>query len=318
LDTNSTSIAGVNPLPDQKRVQRSRRFRLLRTNAAELAPWFAGIGIALGSNLAANSIGEALELWVKGDKTTFSFLKLSYIVFFVLMVFWFYHVRPILFRPRTRFLRDIEFPEKRKHLVLFLSGLELRRSKYVSGVPEGITLTGDIDKDISAIEVHKKSNPYWQWEMPLRAIRHHLGRLETITLICSPESIQQVSWFREILKKYQRLDSVSVRVLAKDGNLPAIVKVDEISHSFDGLEFERFDELSEAVDRLLTLFKEEDVPEKEIMIDFTGGQKVASVVAAAITFNRKIDAQYVQTNCPWKVVSYDILLKSSDTGEMGI
>ncbi len=29
------------------------------------------------------------------------------------------------------------------------------------------------------------------------------------------------------------------------------------------------------------------------MIDFTGGQKVISVVAAAVTFNRRIKTQYV-------------------------
>jgi hypothetical protein len=44
--------------------------------------------------------------------------------------------------------------------------------------------------------------------------------------------------------------------------------------------------------------------EDEIMIDFTGGQKVTSVVAAYISANSKVKAQYVQTNDPWQVKSY--------------
>ena len=318
LDTNSDSKTGVNNFTDQNRSNYSSPFRLLRIKATELAPWFAAVGIVLGGNLAANSIAESLELWAKGENTSVSFLKVGYIIFFAAMVVWFYKVRPILFRPRTRFLRDIESPEKREHLVLFLSDLDLQRGKYIDGVPEGITLSGDIDKDISAMEAYKKSNLPWRWEMPLRAIRHHLGRLKTITIICSPESIQQVPWFGDILKKYERLHLVTVQVLAKQKNRPVTVGVSEISLAVTGWEFERFDQLSDAVDYLLKLFKEKKVPEKEIMIDFTGGQKVTSVVAAAITFNRRIEAQYVQTCDPWKVVSYDILLGSGETGGFGI
>ena len=58
------------------------------------------------------------------------------------------------------------------------------------------------------------------------------------------------------------------------------------------------------------------IPESEIMVDFTGGQKPSSVVAAAVTFNRRVKAQYVQTNRPWNVVSYDLILGTSDTPGM--
>jgi hypothetical protein len=87
--------------------------------------------------------------------------------------------------------------------------------------------------------------------------------------------------------------------------------------STGGWEFERFDDLSRAVLHLIREYKRQNVSEHQIMIDFTGGQKVTSVVAASVTFNRKIKAQYVQTNPPHEVVSYDILLGSAETGGLG-
>lgn len=85
-----------------------------------------------------------------------------------------------------------------------------------------------------------------------------------------------------------------------------------------GWDFERFDDLSRAVLHLLRVFKRQRVRDDQIMIDFTGGQKVTSVVAASVTFNRTIKAQYVQTNEPYAVISYDILMESLETGGLGL
>jgi hypothetical protein len=48
-------------------------------------------------------------------------------------------------------------------------------------------------------------------------------------------------------------------------------------------------------------------PEHDIAIDITGGQKTSSVVGAALTINRHIVSQYVQTNDPHQVVAYDLI-----------
>ena len=47
-----------------------------------------------------------------------------------------------------------------------------------------------------------------------------------------------------------------------------------------------------------------------IMVDFTGGPKVASVVAATVTFNRDIRAEYVSTREPHPVRGYDLRFQS--------
>jgi hypothetical protein len=118
---------------------------------------------------------------------------------------------------------------------------------------------------------------------------------------------------------YPSLAHVAVQVLAKENNQPVLIDCPKARISSGGWEFERFNDLSRAVQHLLGIYlKEKKVDEDQIMIDFTGGQKVTSVVAASVTFNRKIKAQYVQTNSPWNVVSYDILFGSSETGGLGI
>jgi hypothetical protein len=56
--------------------------------------------------------------------------------------------------------------------------------------------------------------------------------------------------------------------------------------------------------------------EKEVVVDFTGGQKVTSGAALLLTFNREIKAQYIQTNAPWEPLWFDIVLGFRPTGGM--
>ena len=69
---------------------------------------------------------------------------------------------------------------------------------------------------------------------------------------------------------------------------------------------------------LLQEFKKKKYYDEDIVIDFTGGQKMTSIVAISMTVNRKINAQYVQTNDPWGVLSYNVRHTPSDTGDFGI
>lgn len=72
--------------------------------------------------------------------------------------------------------------------------------------------------------------------------------------------------------------------------------------------FDDLDVLSSAmVDLLKYLRFGEGADARDIMIDFTGGQKPASVVAAAVTFRGEIRAQYVDTNEPYDTKEYDLV-----------
>jgi hypothetical protein len=216
-------------------------------------------------------------------------------------------------------------------------------------VPEGLLLTGDLQKDLEAMVQYKETNTFWRWEMPLLGIRHHLGVLKSITLICSPESLPQVHWFGQILNRtyemHLRIDSstssgdswlgrlwvfstwllrktptalskIAVRVFVKEGKSSRLMDVPLAELHDGGWNFDQFDELSLALIKLLNHLKTQNIRDHQVMVDFTGGLKVTSVVAASATFNRRIKAQYVHTKT-LKVIGYDMLLTSSLTEGMG-
>jgi hypothetical protein len=281
----------------------------------EIFPWVIGAFVVLSSNWAANTLQDTIKLLFGESSVEISWIGLFNIVFFLIMVILLYKERTAFFQPRTRFMKG-ESPEKRQHLVLFLSELNTKVN-LSEGIPSEITLDGNFEKDLDKLVAYKKNKPFWRWEMPLRAIRHHVGKLESITIICSSESIKQVDWFRNVLRKYSELNELCIQCFIKENNRPIFCTTYE-TNKHSAWNFEEFDDLSRALLHLLRAFQKLGIPEKEIMIDFTGGQKVTSVVAAAITFNRNVKAQYVQTNEPWKVLSYDILLGSDETGGLGI
>lgn len=297
----------------------TNRLGCLFSKLRELFPWFAAASVALSTGWAGDAIRETLDIWFSGTSGTFSLSRCAYILFFLVSAILLYCQREAFFRPRTRYLRN-EIPEKRRHLILFLSNLNTDRGKFNNGVPDGLTLSNDLDADIKEMEDLKNKKPalYWSWEMPLRGIRHHFGVLQSVTIICSKKSVEQVNWFLDICKRYDSLKDITFFILAKD-TTELISTPPGAFDSARGWDFESFDELSDAIWTLIRkLAKQHGIKESEIMIDFTGGQKVTSVVAAAITFNRKIKCQYVQTNRPYEVLGYDAILATSDTGGLGM
>lgn len=153
--------------------------------------------------------------------------------------------------------------------------------------------------------------------MPLRGIRHHLETLElkTVTIVCSDKSIFQVNLFLDICKKYDQLKDITLYVLAKKANRIVLARMYPTTtiDFLQGFDFENLNGLSHAMRTLLREFKREKFHDKDIMIDFTGGQKVTSILAISMTVNREIMAQYVQTNEPWSVLNYSVRHVPSDT-----
>src|SRR5207248_3130465 len=108
------------------------------------------------------------------------------------------------------YLRN-EVPPRRGCLIVFLSKLNLQRLDPL-GIPPGVTLTGDLDEDIKRLEFHKQNGQFWPWEMLLRAVRHHRGKLKRLILFCSTDTIQQAPLCGAILRRYSALESIRVQV----------------------------------------------------------------------------------------------------------
>lgn len=171
-------------------------------------PWFIASLVVLSSNWAATVIFDAVNLWMKGEAGVLSILRLCYVAVFVVSVCLLYHQRGAFFPLQTRRLPA----EPRKHLVLFLSNLH-KQLEESGGKPQELVLTNDLDRDILTMEEMKQRKPpvKWSWEMPIRGIRHHLDRntLQTVTLICSAESLSQAHLFLDICRRYEPLKKIA-------------------------------------------------------------------------------------------------------------
>ncbi|MGA1871271.1 MAG: hypothetical protein ACMUJM_22305 [bacterium] len=295
--------------------------------AQEWSPWLIAAFTALSVNLAAEAVIGTFGVWASRELGCFSKLRFGYILFFIICVILFIRSRGKFFPPRTRHLKQ-QAIEKRKHLVLFLSNLKPTLEK-TAGIPEELKLSDDIHHDIQTIESLKKGDSplMWKWEMPLRGIAYHLedgtqkgNALETVTIICSEASIHQIKLFYALCIQYRQLKSKTFYLLAKESEHTILIPLSSSIdiENFQGYNFEDFDEIVEAMDRMLYEFACKGYSHKDTIVDITGGQKPTSIVAAAMTFNLEIRAQYVQTNAPWDVKGYDVVLSSWDTKGLGI
>jgi len=242
-----------------------------------------------------------------------------YAVLVLLAVQWLYHERLRFFgQARTRELRQ-QPAERRPHIILFLSQLRVGASDPPGGIPSWFLPTADLRADLDRLKELKQAgaSQQWSWEMPLRALAHHAASLRSVSLVCSEESIPQLGWFGDIVRSYPLIAGAALQVLLDSGDGKIEVKPIEPHARIErgGWPFEDFDRLSQGMRRLLEhMLEHHHCREQEIMIDFTGGQKVASVVAASITFNRRIKAQYVSTTS-LQPISFDIVMETShETG----
>lgn len=182
-------------------------------------------------------------------------------------------------------------------------------------MPDGLNLgfTGlnaDLEEMVRAKE--RPDKPVrWPWEMPLRGLRHHREGLKSVTLVCSELSLPQARLFANLVAGYF-VSGPKVRVLFDVGgelHLAPCPLTPDPSGDFD---FEDFDQLSVGLIWLFAKLQSEGIAERQIMVDVTGGQKPTSIVAAAVTFNRAVEAQYVQTDDPYQVLGYDMFLTHSE------
>ena len=234
-------------------------------------------------------------------------LLFGYLIAFVLVAFWARHlVRGQLLVVHSRYLNQEALPDEgagARHLVLLLSNAD-EKYRDSGWLPGDMTWSDSISADVDEL---KRRGIRWNWEMPLRGIRPHQDTLETITLICSKESMPQAAAFAAHVRTYPHLTNLPVRVWCERAEKRTLVDPSDIS-GCRGFSFNDVDELSSGmVDLLKYLRFEQHAKPREIMIDYTGGQKPASVVAAAVTLRGELRAQYVDTN-DRRALEYDLVM----------
>ncbi len=163
---------------------------------------------------------------------------------------------------------------------------------------QGITLRGiPLHEDIELL-----NGTRWNWQQLLRVFNDlkDRDRLRHIYLIGSQDRKEGAFVCQG---SYQWLDQCQGLL---QHYLPNTV-IDKFQTPVD---FEDLAALMEAIQSLLHQEKQQNVPEREIIIDVTGGQKTASIAAALVTLHSKLTFQYVQTYPPYQVIAYDVVTES--------
>ncbi len=158
-----------------------------------------------------------------------------------------------------------------------------------------VTLGPDKTRDLSGTEIRKDINhlqeaietglPPWNWQQLLRAIEPHAKNLQAghIWLVGSSDDDDAkgsvpayINHARDFLQGY----------------LPATT-----FHPVQGVDLEDFDALLRVLRdcAIKPACKNFKLSHKELALDITGGQKIASVAGAVITLNLQVVCQYVRT-----------------------
>lgn len=285
----------------------------------DIRRWVAAVCVGFTLHWAAIDTHHVVEpLWrLQLPEIAPSAVASFYVLLFIAVAWWLYTLRRDFEPPRTRYLRVDTNPRQRQHLVLFLS--VLNPQIFPDGIPGDISLTGDFAEDVALLDARQKApKPKWAWEMALRGISHHVPCLQSVTIVCSRDSLRQLPQFLSLLGRYRALRDVNRRLLVNQAGKGRVIDCALLPTEVAAWDFEQFDVLSGGLADLLDYFRAERIPNRQVMVDLTGGQKVNSVVAAAITFNRHIKNQYVQTNEPWKVIGYDIVWEPREAEGIGV
>jgi len=127
------------------------------------------------------------------------------------------------------------------------------------------------------------NEPYFSWKPCQRGLEIHKSRLNTVWVICTPESGKQYPWFEAMFKELYP-------------NVSFVRK--------DVANFEDISELTYALEDILTALPS-GIDESDVVIDVTGGQKPASIAGMMVSLvNGNRQVQYVQTNAPFSVKTY--------------
>jgi len=185
-------------------------------------------------------------------------------------------------------------PEKKKGLIIILSANKATKEE-INNILSKINKKNTIEEKISFVG---ENTIIRNWEMPLRAINYHADKLKKIVFLTSEKSSKQLELFKKLAREVFRENKTICQALN------SVIEVNVNS-------FEDAIELSEKINEAFNILERNNIENKDSIIDITGGQKPPSVIAALATIFDNREFQYVSTNNPKNIISYDIRLKKA-------
>jgi hypothetical protein len=163
------------------------------------------------------------------------------------------------------------------------------------------------------------------WRMPLEAIAYHAatgpddrpGALEHVVVIGSSDRIPgdgsgtvgQFGKFRDLVEKLRAADPQSSAFKVVDlHSLICHQRMTVVKDYQTGVDFERPQELEEAVYHAYRALNALGIDDDQILVDVTGGQKPASIAGAVVALAAERRIQYISTH-DYRVRAYDVTIE---------
>jgi len=249
--------------------------------------WTTGIviiGIWISINWFSSAIYEILQ-------NRFHLGQLSGLALFVLVPWLYRDVKraAALLGPAHIVSKQ---PEPRQGLVLFLSP------------PKDKSVIDAVQGDITHKSVRDAFGTKSPWHMPIEAIAHHVNRLKTVVVLPSSDPGPQRPASPGTWREFDYFKKTLVRLAAAHQGFQIIPLWDISSEWNAGVDFENPTALLKALQQVFLWLHAQGIPDHEIMVDVTGGSKVASVAGAAVTIGAARQFEYVSTQ-DYQVLSFD-------------
>ena len=276
--------------------------------------WFVAVFWVIAAGWTADAVKDTLEnLWPAGIYIWRSIC----VLFFIILTWRLYRLKNRFFDLQLEEVLPDDNPKKRRVLMAFLSDAHGLRHAALDD-KNNLVFCGKaipMENLFDELDEMRKKDPhlYWPWEVIFRMIDHHREVLQKVVLFCSQETVMQAAEFGRIFNAFVSAgdwpEKPHVKICVPRRGTYIVVGTDSPVAADDGFSFnDDFGQMTDAIQAVIQHLETQGFRKADMAIDFTGGTKVTSIVAAGLTFNNPIQAQYVKRKHDKLVVAgYDMI-----------
>jgi hypothetical protein len=279
-------------------------------------PWpafMAAFGVIVFGNLSASALnGEPLYKWLDPNGCYQGWTNAATVLLLCISFGYIYWHRSQF--QSIRMIAQKDNTDLHTGIILLLSppsdkvfSAELLPIK-VKNPEKNIDVIVPGNKNISGEELMKwdigqLEGTKWTWQQMLRGVCYHINTVKFIYIVGSKDTIKTETREVTIIGSFPRLKNAKALLQAYIPDLN--IKTHETP-----IDFEDFNELRSALGTGIKWVRDNEVADKDIVIDITGGMKISSVTGAMVTLDNNITFQTVQTSGDCKVISFDVVIQA--------
>jgi hypothetical protein len=284
----------INPIQKKIRVERTFKKFAESIVGSKNFGWLSVLYLCLyfiASAWFAEGVAKYIDYLLNGCGSAVVNYKLL-ISIFIIFSFWLF-IANIVQGDNDKIVvnNDQSLPVRR--LVLFLSNFQKFAGNESSmSNSDGVTKES-LEKALGDNSFHFNLLFNTSWEMPFRAIQHHISKLQYIVLVASSggrrSSLESGLFIKLVHALYPN------------------IRIEE-----QVVDFENLEQIFDLINHVYEKAQQEGLKDSDVLVDITGGQKTNSIAAAIATLAIGRQFEYITTG--EKIVrSYDVGYFSRDT-----